>query len=83
MLYPIFNQKRVRSGDVGPHLEVALDWWLDVLSTNMSETRAWQTNTTRPVNLLCDARSTPPRVAAVLAIEGKYYYSDMAPPAKV
>ena len=83
MLYPIFNQKRVRDGNVRPQLEVALKWWLDVLSQNLSETRAWHRNKTKPVQLLCDARSTPPRVAAVLALDGKYYYSDMAPPTKV
>ena len=33
----------------------------------------------KPVQLLCDARSTPPRVAAVLLIDGCCEYADMEP----
>ena len=46
----------------------------------LCETRLWQPVVTRTAHLLCDARSTPPRVAAVLVIDGAKFYADEAPP---
>ena len=45
------------------------------------ETRPWaERAVASPVYLLADARSTPPRVAAVLYADGEFCYCDYAPP---
>ena len=33
--------------------------------------------------MLCDARSTPPRVAAVLVVDGSIYFADWQPDGEV
>ena len=44
-------------------------------------TRPWaERAVASPVYLLADARSTPPRVAAVLYADGEFCYCDCAPP---
>jgi len=37
----------------------------------------------KPLQLLCDARSTPPRVAAVLVVDGRIEYADFEPSKEV
>lgn len=51
----------------------------DLIPVSDMQVRQWAINTTKPAHLLCDARSTPPRVAAVCICEGKVFYSDMQP----
>jgi len=80
MLYPIFKQRHARSSLVGDELRLALRWWVEALAQNMSELRPWDTRCNqKPLHLLVDARSTPPRVAAVLIQGGVLYYSDAQP----
>ena len=91
MLRPIIDQKKARSSAMGPELQAALDWWLQLLrrdvryvhSSESSEAditvsaqcanecicsmeRKWMTSTEEQIHLYADARSSPPRVAAVL-----------------
>ena len=45
------------------------------------QVRPWQLPPTRPVQLFCDARGSPPRLAAVLYThDGRSFYTDVAPP---
>ena len=46
-----------------------------------TQVRQWAVNVAKPVHLLCDARSTPPRIAAVCICDSKVSYSDMQPSA--
>ena len=45
--------------------------------------RRWVESEQKPLQLLCDARSTPPRVAAVLVVDGRIEYSDFEPSKEV
>ncbi len=83
MLYPIFHQQKGKSSVISPELELALRWWLSALATGFSECRVWRPVATKTVHMLVDARSTPPRIAAVLLVDGQKFYSDMAPDAEV
>ena len=49
----------------------------------ITEVRPWKRERQQPGVMLCDARSVPPRVAAVLIIDGNTFYSDWAPSEKV
>lgn len=44
------------------------------------ETYKWSCARERPVHLWCDARSTPPRVSAVLVKNGHIKFCDAEPP---
>ena len=89
MLVPIFRQARrprymhyrvgmnVRKMD--SELRLALAWWLDVLNRGTCEVRTWKEHKQAPIQLLCDARSTPPRVAAVCICDGIIQYADTQP----
>jgi len=83
MLRPIFDQKFARDVGIGPALATALKWWLQVLETDIVEERAWRTPELPPARLFVDARSTPPRCAAVLFINGQTLYTDGEPHASV
>ena len=54
----------------GETIRLALRWWLEVLSLELVQLRPWVGERRKPVHLYCDARSTPPRVAAVLVRRG-------------
>ena len=79
MIKPIYAQKTTGTGNVGPRLLEALEWWLMVLLQNVTERRAWNGSDRRPCRLFVDAASTPARLAAVLFIDGQVFYSDAAP----
>ena len=65
-------------------VESSLRWWLEVLSLQIRQPRPWTMPATRPVQMLCDARSSPPRLAAVVYThDGLSFYTDMAPPSKL
>ena len=66
MIRPIFAHITARSPAVDTKLQLSLRWWSDVLSVSIREKRHWIGSARRPVHLYCDARSTPPRIAAVL-----------------
>ena len=81
-LYPIFAQQKAKSSAVvpGSPLEIALRWWLNALDLNLSEVRTWELQRRSLCRMFVDARSTPPRIAAVLVEAGKTIeYSDMEP----
>lgn len=60
------RQIRTRSGQIDRELELALRWWLQVLELEIAEERSFVKGRRPCVHLFSDARSTPPRVAAVL-----------------
>ena len=66
MLSPLFSQQHRRANEIDAELRLALCWWREVLSLSLCEKRQWKEVQSPPVHLYCDARSTPPRVAAVL-----------------
>ena len=83
MLYPLYRQKRARHSTINEELRLALNWWLTALACRKCEMRVWRPVATPTCQLLCDARSTPPRVAAVLVIDGARFYSDDVPPSEL
>ena len=66
MLRPLYSQIKRRRAELTPALQLSLKWWRQVLQLGICEKRDWETEARRPVYLYCDARSTPPRAAAVL-----------------
>ena len=80
---PSNRQQRTRSSAIGEELQLALTWWLEVLQFNLCEKHLWQQVTQPCARMLCDARSHPPRVAAVLFIDRKVYWSDWEPSEEV
>lgn len=83
MLRPLFDQKSRRDGKMCAELERALRWWLSVLHEGLSEKRRWRTEPKPVVHLFCDARGTPPHLAAVLFDEKSCYFTHMTPPESV
>lgn len=71
MLRPLFRQQYGRSGKIRRELALALEWWIEVLSAGISETKMWRSPDVQPVRMYADARSTPPRVAAVVIHDGR------------
>ena len=61
------------------NLAVALRWWREVLSLHIVESRAWKAAEGPLVHLFADARGSPPRLAAVLLIDGDMRYTDLVP----
>jgi len=49
----------------------------------LSQERTWKGTSSKPIHMFCDARSTPPRVAAVLLKDGERKYCDLEPPAAI
>lgn len=50
-----------------------------VLDSDLCELVPWERSDQQCVHLFCDARSVPPRIAAVLIIDGQQFYTDCAP----
>jgi len=72
MLVPIFGQQCGSSGKVDSELRLALRWWAEVLEAGIKETKIWRSPEVQPVRIYADARSTPPRIAAVIICDGRY-----------
>jgi len=83
LLYVIYRQVRARSSKISEELELALRWWLHALELGISEIRSWTQIQPKMAHLFVDARSTPPRVAAVLLKDRRVWYSDVAPPRRI
>ena len=77
---PLYNHAKQGRCGLGPHLREALEWWREVLALGLSETRSWELDARPPAQLFVDARSTPPRLAAVLFLPEGVFYSDWEPP---
>ena len=84
-LYPIFAQQRAKTCAFaeGSSLATALSWWWAALEASTCELRPWDVSDQTMGRLFVDARSTPPRVAAVLFMDRRIEYSDMAPSSEV
>ena len=80
MLRPLFDEKSDRFGTVGKNLRFCLQWWQEVFKLDLSQTKPWNEPQGQPVHLYVDARSTPPRLAAVLSVDGRLLYTDWEPP---
>ena len=63
----------------GSALETSLRWWRQALELQTSSLRPWAATGGSNCKMFVDARSTPPRVAAVLVADGRIEYSDMEP----
>ena len=66
MVRPITKQGHSYNSTMNKELRWALQWWLEVFKMNIVEERLWDMCSMPPIHLFCDARSTPPRIAAVL-----------------
>ena len=82
VLRSIMAHAHGRSSAITAQLELSLEWWIEVLERGIIERREWQRERSRPVHLFCDARSTPPRVAAILFRDGQRRFCDMQPDEK-
>jgi len=80
LIRPLFAHSKQCGVVVPQQLRVALEWWAEVLALELCESRAWTPDRREAAQLFVDARSTPPRVAAVLFLDGRSSYSDWAPP---
>ena len=83
MIRPIMDQIYSRSSKVRTELKLALRWWREVLKLNLVERRFWHLDKREQLHLFVDARSTPPRLAAVLVGDGIVEFCDMEPEASV
>ena len=83
MIRPIYKQIKSCDGKIDRELELSLRWWLQVLSLDITQTRGYEGSEEPCCHLFSDARSTPPRVAAVLFIDGKTFSCDMEPSAEL
>ena len=81
LLRPLYNVGR---GCVWSQMiESSLRWWREVLSLQIQQLRPWSLpcGSLRPVQIFCDARGYPPRLAAVIYTDqGRSFYTDMVPP---
>ena len=77
------HSKGLRSnfGALSP-MSLSLKWWREVLSMNLSQHRPWEPSLLPVVQLFCDARGQPARLAAVLFIDGRRFFCDMEPAAE-
>jgi len=79
LLRPLYGRRKYKKWTV--QVESSLRWWREVLTLQMQEKRLWVLPAERTVQVFCDARSTPPRLAAVVYThDGLSYFTDMAPP---
>ncbi len=70
-------------GAIGKALRTALLWWCEVLKYEICEERPWTMPRSSPLHLWVDARSTPPRCAAVLYADGHWKYTDGKPSKRI
>ena len=86
MLRPLFHHSvaPLPRGRVRPELMCALRWWYVVLSERIMQTVPINQPLPPVCELFCDARGSPPRVAAVLCRTGcRMLYTDAEPGAGV
>jgi hypothetical protein len=84
-LYPIFAHQKAKSCVIGKgtSLETALVWWRLALGQQRCEVKCWNLGRRDLCHMFVDARSTPPRLAAVLICDRRILYSDMEPSQEV
>ena len=82
-LRPLFAQQHGSCPRIKGPLRIALTWWLEILESGVHEVAAWEAQLMDAAHLFADARSTPPRVAAVLFARGSAWYTDWEPDAAI
>ena len=78
MLRPLFTHK-CKYGRLPRHVRLCLEWWTQVMRLEISQLRKWSESERSVVQLFVDARGTPPRLGAVIAVDNRGFYSDMEP----
>ena len=58
-------------------LELALWWWKEVLEYKIRRARPWGICKKKQIHMFCDARGSPPHIAAVLLADGVVYHTSM------
>ena len=82
MMKPIFAHSHVpsRGNAIRPRLRLALQWWEVMLQQCVAEEYRFGSQGRPWFDLFCDARGSPPRLAAVLVDpNGKHAYTDCQP----
>ena len=83
LLRPLFihaNQARARTPE---HVRLCLEWWKEVLLLDLEEKQCWSQDRRGAAHLFADARGSPPRLAAVVLLDGRSMYTDFAPPCQL
>ena len=83
MLRPFFAQQYAppKGQKAGGDLITACKWWIEVLERHRHQTCPWNPCDFEVVEILCDARGDPPRIAAVLASSAReIMHTDMETP---
>jgi hypothetical protein len=80
LLLPLYNQAKGKRTKLCYALRLALQWWCEVLSMDLQQSWGWYDEQQPWAHLYADARGMPPRLAAVLFIDGCKYFCDAAPP---
>ena len=84
MMYPLYGHGRQSKDWLGRGTRLALMWWQEVLQHNLSRKIDIVTQVEEEVvELFCDARGHPARIAAVVMCGGRIYYTDRQPPDEV
>jgi hypothetical protein len=81
MLRALFHQEHapLKGARLGADLKLSLEWWRQVLALKLTQWTPVRPHTD-VVELFCDARGEPPRLAAVLFADGRVDYTDLATP---
>ena len=80
MLRPLYRHQTCKGGRVGQHLRLCLEWWLEVMNLDLGQCCEFGEDTRDVVELFCDARGHPARLAAVIYVDNECFYTDWAPP---
>lgn len=83
MLRPLFAQEHNRYGTLSKHLRLALEWWLDILGSELRQRTPWFPSERRTVQLFVDASGAPAHLGAVILVDGELEYTDWRVPQKL
>jgi hypothetical protein len=83
-IVPVYRQQHdpLRGNRISAVLREALEWWKKFLR-NPTRAVTKYDETVRHVHIFTDARSTPPRLAAVMLVDGKLSFTDAPPTPEV
>ena len=81
MIRPIFQAARglFAHREAGDALEMSLLWWKTLLEELLQRALSYKVRTLQGVEIFTDARSTPPRLAAVIVADGRVWWTEYAP----
>ena len=80
MIRAVYAQACSSTGKIGARLREALNWWLQVIALDITESCPLAQQRERGIcKLFVDAASTPAHCAAVLCIDGRVIYTNAAP----